>query len=115
MTIRFAAANRENSNAVVARIFTASVPLRSANDNVPGTSEDKLLKAALRYFAEHGLSAAECARERAEYAFFAGDRSSYRWWLSICRTLDRRMALAVSTRLDTVDADADVTPVVNTP
>jgi hypothetical protein len=98
MTIRFAAANRGSINAFVAPMFVTSVPLGAANDNVQGTSNDKLLKAALRHFAEHGLCAAEHARENAESAFFAGDRPGYRWWLAICHTLDRRMADAVSAR-----------------
>ena len=74
MTIRFAAANRGGFNAFVAPMFVASIPLRAANDNMHGTSNDKLLKAALRHFAEHGLCAAEHARENAERAFFEGDR-----------------------------------------
>ena len=78
----------------------APLRLRAANDNVLGLCNDKLLKAALRHFAKHGLSAAERARELAEDAFFAGDRENYRWWLSICRTLDRRMAEAVSAQID---------------
>lgn len=98
MTIRFAAANRGFFNAFVEHVLVASVPLRAANDNVHGTSNDRLLKAALRHFAEHGLCAAEQARENAERAFFAGDRPTYRWWLAICHTLDRRMADAVSAR-----------------
>ncbi|MCB2075343.1 MAG: hypothetical protein H6917_08110 [Novosphingobium sp.] len=98
MTIRFAAANRGGFNAFVAPMFVASIPLRAANDNMHGTSNDKLLKAALRHFAEHGLCAAEHARENAERAFFEGDRPGYRWWLAICHTLDRRMADAVSAR-----------------
>lgn len=98
MTIRFAAANRGPFNAFVDPMFVASAPLRAANDNVQGTSNDRLLRAALRHFAEHGLCAAEQARENAERAFFAGDRPSYRWWLAICHTLDRRMADAVSAR-----------------
>ena len=28
----------------------------------------------------------------AEAAWFADERDAYRWWLGICRTLDRRMA-----------------------
>jgi hypothetical protein len=101
MTIRFAAANRGYFNAFLGPIFVASVPLRAANDNLHGTSNDRLLRAALRHFAEHGLCAAEQARENAERAFFAGDRPGYRWWLAICHTLDRRMADAVSARLCT--------------
>ncbi|HEX7751361.1 MAG TPA: hypothetical protein VF440_03085 [Novosphingobium sp.] len=74
-----------------------SVP-RAANDNHHGFTEDALLRAALRHFAEHGLGAAEQARRNAERAFFAGDRADYDWWLAICRTLDRRMAAAVAAR-----------------
>ena len=35
-----------------------------------------------------------------ENAFFAGDREQYRWWLSICRTLDRRMAEATAAQIE---------------
>lgn len=69
---------------------------RAANDNAltnatvqPG---DQALHAALRHFAEDGLGAARSARSRAEDAFFAGDRQTYDWWLSITRILDRRLA-----------------------
>jgi len=65
-----------------------------ANDN-PGagrTMDDRFLHTALRYFAQHGIGAAAHARREAERAFFAGDRETYRWWLSVCRTLDRRTA-----------------------
>ncbi|MXP41033.1 hypothetical protein GRI75_05160 [Altererythrobacter soli] len=55
------------------------------------------MRAALRHFADHGLAAASHARRRAETAFFAGDREAYRWWLGICRTLDRRMARELAT------------------
>jgi len=94
MTIRFAAANPEY-NPLIARVLGTPIRRRPANDNVIGICSDHLLRAALRHFAEHGLGAAEHARQLAEEAFFTGDRDSYRWWLSICRTLDRRMAEAV--------------------
>jgi len=55
-------------------------------------ASDKMLRAALRHFAEHGLGAAREARARAEQAFFDGDRPAYDWWLGITRTLDRRLA-----------------------
>jgi hypothetical protein len=71
------------------------VRIHAANDNVLAQPDDAILRAALRHFADHGLAAAEQARHRAEAAFFAGDRDAYRWWLDICRTLDRRMAAAV--------------------
>jgi hypothetical protein len=96
MTIRFAAARRGDQR--VRRVLGAVAPLNAANDNIRGIGNDKLLRAALRHFATHGLGAAEAARARAETAFFAGDRAEYRWWLGICRMLDRRMADAVAAR-----------------
>jgi hypothetical protein len=109
MTIRFATANPEY-NPVIARMLRGPYRLRAANDNVLGICDDKLLRAALRHFAEHGLGAAEQARRRAEAAFFAGNREEYRWWLAICRTLDRRMADAVAAR---AGADAAEIPAGN--
>lgn len=97
MTIRFAAANPAYNPFIAGRFGVA--PRRAANDNVIGICSDRLLKATLRHFAEHGLGAAEHARGQAEIAFFAGDSESYRWWLAICRTLDRRMADAVAARV----------------
>lgn len=88
------------------RLMRVIAPLRAANDNAFGFSGDKVLKAALRHFAEHGLAAAERARSNAEQAFFAGDRQTYRWWLSICHTLDRRMADAVSARIQAPNDDS---------
>ena len=98
MTIRFAAAH--NRDASLRKVMGAARAHRPANDNVPGVArnpgDDRMLRAALRHFAAHGLSAADSARSRAETAFFAGDRGEYRWWLGICRMLDRRMADAVA-------------------
>jgi len=71
---------------------------RAANDNEENglprgfDINDKLVRAALRHFAEHGLGAARQARAEAEAAFFQGDRQAYQWWLGITRTLDRRLA-----------------------
>lgn len=67
----------------------------AANDNGVHGTTNLMLNAALRHFAEHGLGAARAAREKAEAAFFAGDRESYDWWLGVCRTLDRRLAHTV--------------------
>ena len=58
------------------------------------------LRAALKHFAEHGLGAATVARQNAEQAFFRGDRQGYLHWLGICRTLDRRMASVLATRVE---------------
>lgn len=97
MTIRFAAARR-GERAMTAHARCAGAPMMAANDNTAGFSRDHVISAALRHFATHGLGAAEHARTKAERAFFAGDRRQYDWWLAICRTLDRRMADAISAR-----------------
>jgi hypothetical protein len=60
-----------------------------------------MLRAALRHFAEHGMAAAAHARRQAEAAFFAGERDSYRWWLGVCRMLDRRMARELGSAIST--------------
>ena len=90
MTLRFAAA-RSTAASPLARALSRRAPGHAANDNATDTN-DHLLHAALRHFAEHGLGAARDAHRRAERAFFVGDRESYRWWLGVCRTLDKRLA-----------------------
>lgn len=101
MTIRFASAN----TAAFVRSAHGDARLRrAANDNAAqGAStgpHDVLLRDALKHFAQHGLRAAEVARQNAERAFFAGDRPAYRHWLEICRALDRRMALACHAHIE---------------
>lgn len=64
----------------------------AANDNEAEALNDVLLRAALKHFARYGLGAAEQAHAEAERAFFSGDSEGYRWWIAICRTLDRRLA-----------------------
>lgn len=102
MTITFAASRKPASSPLL-RAAISGVPMRAVNDNAHARSNDALLHDALRHFAEHGLSAAEQARINAEEAFFGGDRDECRRWMDICRTLDRRMAEAVRTRLDAVN------------
>jgi hypothetical protein len=102
MSIRFAAP----SQALKVRLSGASArdaATRPCNDNNAAHSDDALLRAALRHFAEHGLAAAGHARRRAEAAWFAGDRDAYRWWLGICRMLDRRLARELGSDLKTKD------------
>jgi hypothetical protein len=99
MTIRFAAA-QSGDRGFVTRFIASSVPLRAANDNDWNLARDRVVQGALRHFARHGLAAAQVAQDNAEDAFFAGDRNGYRWWMAICRTLDRRMASAVGHRAD---------------
>ena len=90
MTLRFAAA-RSPAHSPLARAFTRRPIEVVANDDCCET-DDRLLHAALRHFAAHGMRAAREARAQAEQAFFAGDRAGYDWWLGVCRTLDRRIA-----------------------
>ena len=99
MSIRFAAPPQALKVRLSGRHARAAVTC-PANDNLASPSEDAMLRAALRHFAEHGLAAASHARRHAEAAFFSGDRNGYTWWLGICRTLDRRMAheLAAGTK-----------------
>jgi hypothetical protein len=84
----------------IARALAARARERAANDNGDAAQRsvpnDQVLRAALRHFAQHGLGAARAAREQAERAISQGDRQAYDWWLGITRTLDRRMADAVS-------------------
>lgn len=98
MTIHFAAATSRTGS----RLHPAearSLRRHAANDNGEEAGQEAILHAALRQFARHGIGAAAHARQQAEHAFFAGDRETYRWWLGVCRTLDKRMAanLAVET------------------
>lgn len=100
MPVHFAAACSNHYRAFL-RLRSARMSLNAANDNAIGiggkdVGGERLLRAALRHFAEHGLSAAERARDNAETAFFAGDSDQYRWWMAICTTLDRRMPAAVA-------------------
>lgn len=98
MTVHFAAARNANTSPV-ARVLTRRPIARVANDNgrlSHGLGRDNpLMQAALRHFAEHGLSAAEEAKKSAEKAFFAGDREAYDWWVGICRTIDKRLAAEI--------------------
>lgn len=95
MSVHFSAAC-SNSVSSSVRIRRAPMPLNAANDNSGGIGGEKLLHAALRHFAEHGLSAAARAHDNAEQAFFAGRSDDYRWWMAICTALDRRMPAAVA-------------------
>ena len=91
MTTSFAPAKQAEHRAF-AVAFAPGAPAEAANDNHFETLDQTLLRAALKHFARYGLGAAEHARTLAEQAFFADDREGYRWWLGICRALDRRMA-----------------------
>ena len=108
MTIRFApattgalAARRLPACKPIARALIARSIERVSNDNGPAADaasreqNDQVLRAALRHFAQHGLSAARIARAQAQAALTAKDRQTFDWWLNITRTLDRRMAAEI--------------------
>lgn len=103
MTIRFAAAKngfyaaqRLPVSGHAARALVARSIERVGNDNPPPPAQqsmnDRVLRAALTHFAQHGLAAARLARAKAQSAGAAGDRKGYEWWLGITRTLDRKLA-----------------------
>lgn len=94
MSIRFAAPPAACHVRMSPARVLASHPL-AANDNGHG-SANAHLSAALRHFAQHGIAAAQHAREQAIAAGRAGDRQTFEWWLEICRALDRRMARAIA-------------------
>ncbi len=100
MPIHFAAAENR-SQPRLSRAQAKAAIMSPANDNA-STAElqhnQKVLKAALRHFAANGMGAAQDAQARAERAFFKGDREGYQWWLAVCRTLDRRLAEALSSK-----------------
>ncbi len=102
MPIHFAAA-RCASRSPVARALARKAVRRAANDNPGGAGENgaqaRVLDAALRHFAEHGLRAAEQAATMAEEAFHAGEDEGYRWWSEICQKLDARLALELKRRM----------------
>ncbi len=102
MTISFAP-SRDAQNLRMAKTHLRAFMSRPANDN-SGTEEqdEALLHAALRHFAQYGMAAAQRARRQSETAFFSGDRASYRWWLEICRLLDKRMAQQLIAETDGV-------------
>jgi hypothetical protein len=103
MTIHFAAA-RPGVSTILGRL-PYTVPMgRALNDNARDLTDDIVLRAALRHFAQYGLSAAEHAGAKAECAFIAGDRDNYLWWLEICRTLDPRIAMSLRTQTSSIDA-----------
>src|SRR5215207_9009648 len=64
-----------------------------ANDDDPAGPDRAVLRAALRLFTGQGPRAAQRAHDAAGHAFFAADRSAYRWWLAVGRILDRTVAI----------------------
>ena len=91
---------RKFEHGPLAYLLKAPKPKSVANDNGETLVSDDMLEAALRFFAEHGLGAARAARHNAEQAFFDGESDKYRYWLTICRVLDKRMAMISSHKLE---------------
>lgn len=93
-----AAASAPGRRALFRPSTAARVLPLAANDDVSDSDGQDLLRAALRMFASHGLGAARRAQVAAEDAFFRGDSDSYRWWLAVTRTLDRKLAVDLGAR-----------------
>jgi hypothetical protein len=80
------------------QVRARAVIRRAANDNGDRATplhwgeDGAMLEAALRLFAAHGISAAQRAADEAEIARTGGDIDKARWWIGVCRTLDRRVA-----------------------
>ena len=106
MPIHFAAA-RCASRSPVARALAKKALRRAANDNPGGAGEcggeARVLSAALRHFAEHGLRAAEEAAMLAERAHRSGEADACRWWTDVCHKLDRKLALDLKRRMTLQD------------
>lgn len=100
MTIHFAAA-RSASHSPVARALAKKAVRRAANDNPGGAGEGetRILHAALRHFADHGLRAAEEAAEMAEQAWRSGEPETCAWWTEVCHKLDRKLAAELKRRM----------------
>ena len=107
MPIHFAAA-RSAAHSPVARALAKRAVRRAANDNPGGAgecnTETRVLNAALRHFADHGLHAAEEAARQAETAWRAGERDACAWWTEVCYKLDRKLAIDLKARTTLQDA-----------
>ena len=111
MTIHFAAARTPNCSPVARALARSERTAAPANDNGNQAPGEEIFKASLRHFAEHGLGAARAARAQAQQAFFAGDRQAYDWWLSITRTLDRRLAAELDQQDSETQGASELNPV----
>ena len=99
MTIRYAAARPAAAPVTLSRAALGRISRAPANDNGAAPLRDRVLRAALLHFAEHGLRAAHDAGERAAAAHALGHSAEYEHWLEICQALDARRARVLATRL----------------
>ena len=90
---------RSSDRPAVARVLRPGRPASAANDDGDDRVGADTLEAALRHFAVHGLGAAREACAKAEHHWHRGDRRGAERWLAICSLLDKRLALALDTRL----------------
>lgn len=104
MPVHFAAA-RSTAHSPIARALARKALARAANDNgdgraaAPAAPFDHFMRGALKHFAEHGMGAAEVAREQVELAAQEGDADAFQWWLGVCRALDRNLAARLENRI----------------
>ena len=76
--------------------------LRPDNDNACAQSgQDRIIEAALRHFAVHGLGSARAACVEAERSLTAGDIALSGEWLAICSAFDRRLGAELQRRIGT--------------
>lgn len=68
----------------------------AANDNLEVSSLDTLLRHQGCGSTFELIDVADLVRARAEHAFFADDLHAYRYWLKICRSIDRRIIAGLS-------------------
>lgn len=97
MSIRYVAAQRAMA-VLTGPAGQVRLTARAANDNA-ASGRDTLLRDALKHFAQHGLRAAQVARDNAMDAHQQGDDAGSRHWIEICRALDRRMAAELAARI----------------
>jgi hypothetical protein len=98
MSVSFAPV-RSPDRLVAARLGRTTIPASPANDNGDDQADARVLDAALRHFAVHGLGAAVAACAEAEAHWQRGDRRAAENSLAICRTLDKRLARDLQMRL----------------
>jgi hypothetical protein len=96
---------RTSLKSPITRTLAHHANAKAANDNcASGRVDQGILEASLRYFAKHGLSAADEARQQAEKCAASGEIAKFQYWLGICRMLDRRMAARLARQYEAAKA-----------
>ena len=100
MPVEFATVARKASSPL-ARVPLNGGERRASNENHRTPSDDeRVLEAALRHFAVHGLGSAGAAFGEAERALAIGDVELARHWQLVCSAFDRRMGVRLQQRID---------------